>query len=262
MRNSMKWILAIAMLVSASTAFAEVKTKEVAYREGDTDLQGFMAWDDAAKGKRPGVLLVHEWWGLNQNIRNQAVRMAKAGYVAFALDMYGKGKVATHAQDAQTFAAEASKDPAVSAARFHDAVELLKQDPHVDATKIAAVGYCYGGGVVLDRARAGDPDLDAVVSFHGMLATQTPAEKGKVKARVLAAAGEADPFVPAAQVEGFKQEMTAAGANFKVVSYPGAKHGFTNPDAGTYGMEQLAYNPEADKKSWAEMLKVFKEVWK
>jgi dienelactone hydrolase len=129
--------------------------------------------------------------GLNQNIRNQAVRMAKAGYVAFALDMYGKGKVATHAQDAQTFAPKRRRTRLYPRPRFHDAVELLKQDPHVDATKIAAVGYCYGGGVVLDRARAGDPDLDAVVSFHGMLATQTPPRRARVKARVLAAAGEA-----------------------------------------------------------------------
>jgi len=262
MRNSMKWIIAIVLLVSASAAHAEVKTKEITYRQGDTELKGFLAWDDAAKGKRPGVLVVHEWWGLNENIRNQAVRVAKAGYVGLALDMYGDGKVATHPEDAQAFTAEATKDPAVTAARFHDAMEQLKQDPHVDTSKIGAIGYCFGGGIVLDRARAGDPDLDVVASFHGMLATKTPAEKGKVKARILAATGEADPFVPASQVSGFKQEMAAAGANFKVVSYPGAKHGFTNPDAGKYGMEQLAYNADADKKSWAEMLKMFKEVWK
>ena len=148
----------------------------------------------------------------------------------------------------------------MTAARFAAAREQLVQDPHVDPKRIAAIGYCFGGGVVLGRARAGD-DLAAVVTFHGTLATKTPAEKGKIKARVLVCAGAADPFVPPAQVEAFKQEMKAAGAKFQVITYPGAKHGFTNPDAGSYGMEQLAYNAEADKKSWAAMLKLFKQVF-
>src|SRR2546421_2985998 len=158
-----------------------------------------------------------------------------------------------------SFVNEVTKDPAVLAARFNAALEQLKRDPHVDTTRIAAIGYCFGGAVVLDMARAGAP-LAAVVTFHGALATKTPAQPGKIKARVLVLAGGADPFVPPEQIDAFKREMQAAGARFEVVVYPGAKHGFTNPNAGQYGMEQLAYNAEADQQSWAAMLTLFKEV--
>jgi dienelactone hydrolase len=253
--------LAGAMLLFASSAWAEVQTKEIEYKQGETVLHGLMAWDDAVKEKRPGVIVVHEWWGHNEHIRNQAKRLARAGYVGFAVDMYGKGKVATHAKDAEAFMNEAKKDPAVVLARFHAALEVLKRDPHVAAENIAAIGYCFGGGVVLDMARSG-ADLDAVVTFHGMLATQTPAKPGKVRARILVLAGGADPFVSTEQVEAFTREMKAAGAKFQVVTYPGAKHGFTNPDAGKYGMDALAYDAEADQKSWAAMLELFKEVFR
>src|SRR4051794_21570260 len=186
-----KLLSALAGVALAGAAAAKVQTKPIEYRQGDTVLQGFLAWDDAASGKRPGVLVVHEWWGHNQHARNKAIRLAKAGYVGFALDMYGKGKVATHPQDAQAFMAGATKDPAAMKARFDAALAQLKADPHVDPDKVAAIGYCFGGAVVLGMARAGE-DLDAVGAFHGPLATQTPAQKGAVKARVLAQIGEAD----------------------------------------------------------------------
>ena len=253
--------LVVAWLAFAPQAphAARIQTKEVEYRQGGTVLKGFIAWDDAAVGKRPGVLVVHEWWGLNDHARHQARRLSEAGYVGFALDMYGAGKVTTHPQDAQAFATEATKDPAVLAARFNAGLELLQRDPRVDPARIAAIGYCFGGGVVLDMARSG-ADLAAMVSFHGSLGTKTPAQPGKVKARVLVLAGGADPFVPAEQVEAFRKEMQAAGARFEVVTYPGAKHGFTNPDAGQYGMPQLAYDPAADRQSWAAMLQLFHDV--
>jgi dienelactone hydrolase len=255
-------VLALAAVwVSLPPRSTQVKTREIEYRQGATVLQGFIAWDDAAPGKRPGVLVVHEWWGHNQHARNQARRLAEAGYVGFALDMYGKGKVTTHPQEAQAFATEATKDPAIVAARFNAALEQLKRDPHVDPTRIAAIGYCFGGAVVLDMARAG-ADLAGVVTFHGALATKAPAQPGKVKARVLVLAGGADPFVPPEQVEAFKREMQAAGARFEVVTYPGAKHGFTNPDAAQYGMDALAYNADADRESWAAMLTLFGEVFR
>ena len=249
-----------AALLTQGPPRARVQTREVEYRQGDTVLKGFIAWNDAATGKRPGVLVVHEWWGLNEHARNQARRLADAGYVGFALDLYGNGKVTTHPKDAQAFVAEATKDPAVLAARFNAALDVLTKDPRVDTTRIAAIGYCFGGAVALGMARAGAP-LAAVVTFHGALSTQTPAQRGKVKARILVLAGGADPFVPPEQVDAFKKEMQAAGAHFEVVSYPGAKHGFTNPDAATYGMEQLAYNATADRESWAAMLKLFREVF-
>src|SRR5881396_2010023 len=223
-----------AVLLSLVPRNAKVKTRAIEYRQDGTVLQGFIAWDDAARGKRPGVLVVHEWWGHNEHARNQARRLAEAGYVGFALDMYGKGKVTTHPQDAQAFASEATKDPAVVVARFNAALEQLKRDPHVDTTRIAAIGYCFGGAVVLDMARAGAP-MAAVVTFHGALATKTPAQPGKIKARVLVLTGGADPFVPPEQIEAFKREMQAAGARFEVVVYPGAKHGCTNATASQYG---------------------------
>jgi len=253
-----------AVCLVAGAASAEVKTKEIEYKAGDTTLQGFLAWDDALTktGKVPGVLVIHEWWGHNQHARNQAKRLAQAGYVGFALDMYGKGKIATHPKDAQAFVAEATKDPKVVQQRFQAAIDLLKKDPHVDPAHIAAIGYCFGGGVALQMARMG-ADLDAVASFHGSLAPQgPPAEKGKVKARILVMTGADDPMVPAAVVDAFKKEMTAAGAKFEVISYPGAKHSFTNPDADKAGVPGLGYSPEADKASWDALLKFFKETWK
>lgn len=244
----------------ASSAAAEIHTKEVEYKQGGTVLQGLVAWDDAVKGPRPGVLVVHEWWGHNEHARHQAKRLAAAGYVGFALDLFGKGKVTTHPKEAQAFMSEAKKDPAVITARFRAALEQLKKDPHVAADQIAAIGYCFGGSVVLDAARSG-ADLDAAVSFHGMLATENPAQEGKVRARILVFTGVADPFVPMEDVAAFGKEMKAAGANFEVVAYPGVKHAFTNPDAGKAGMDALEYNAEADKKSWDAMLEMFEEVY-
>ena len=261
MRTKRILIAAAMVLAFASPAAAEVQTKEIEYQQGDTVLVGLVAWDAAAKGKRPGVLVVHEWWGHNEHARNQAKRLAEAGYVGFALDMYGKGKVATHPDQAKVFMAEATKDPAAVAARFNAALEQLKQDPRVDQKKIAAIGYCFGGAVVLGRARAG-ADLAAVVSFHGSLGSKNPVEKGKITARVLVLTGAADPFIPPDQVASFTKDMEAAGATFQVISYPGVKHSFTNPAADKAGMDALAYNAEADQKSWAAMLELFKEVFR
>lgn len=257
-RNS---ILIAAMLAAATVASAAVQTREVEYTQDGTKLHGFLAWDDAAKGKRPGVLVVHEWWGMNEHARRQAKRLAEAGFVGFALDMYGDGKVATHPQDAQAFATEATKDSTVVAARFNAAREQLVSDPHVDPKRIGAIGYCFGGGVVLGMARRG-ADIGAVATFHGALGTDHPAEPGKIHAPILVMTGTDDPFVPPDQVVAFEKEMQAAGAKFRVIRYPGAKHSFTNPDAAKYGMEQLAYNADADKKSWAAMVSMFKKTLK
>jgi dienelactone hydrolase len=254
-------VLLSVIALLASPADGEVQTKQIDYKQGDTVLQGFLAWNDAAKGKRPGVLVVHEWWGHNEHVRHQARRLAEAGYVGFALDMFGKGKVTTHSDEAQALMAEAKKEPSLLRARFQAALEQLKRDSHVAADQIAAIGYCFGGSVVLDEARSG-ADLDAVVSFHGALGTEHPARQGKVKARILVLTGAADPFVPEEQVAAFTREMKAAGASVDVVSYPGAKHGFTNPDVAKAGLDALAYSAEADRKSWAAMLAFFKEVFR
>jgi dienelactone hydrolase len=259
MRFSRTMMVIAALMASASLAGAAVVTREVEYRQGDTVLLGLMAWDGAAQGKRPGVLVVHEWWGHNLHARNQAKRLARAGYVAFALDLYGKGKVTAHPQEAQGFMEEAMRDPGAVAARFDAGLEELRKDIHVDPARISAIGYCFGGGVVMSQARLGK-DLRMVASFHGMLANETPAAPGTIKARVLALVGGADPFCPPAQVAAFRKEMDAAGASYRVVIYPGAKHSFTNPDAAKAGMDQLAYNADADRRSWVEMLKLLREA--
>jgi dienelactone hydrolase len=251
-------LAAAALLTLATSALAEVKTQEFDYQQGDTTLQGFIAWDDAKKGKRPGVLVVHEWWGHNQHARNQAIRLAEAGYVGLALDMYGKGKVATHPDSARTFMQEATKDTATLTARFLAALEALKKNPQVNPGQVAAIGYCFGGGVVLNMARSGTP-LKAVASFHGSLTPYTPAERGKVKARLLVLNGAEDPMVTAEQIDAFRKEMTEAKAKFEFVNLPGAKHGFTNPEADKVGVPGLAYNAEADKQSWEKMLAFFKK---
>jgi dienelactone hydrolase len=254
------------MLLAAATAAmlggaarAEVKTQPVEYKQGDTVLQGFLAYDDAAKGKRPGVLVVHEWWGNNEHARNAATKLAEAGYVAFALDMYGKGKVATHPKDAQEFVQEATKDPATMKARFDAAMAYLKEQAQVDPQRVGAVGYCFGGGVALDMARAGEP-LKAVATLHGMLKPSgEPAKKGTIQTRsILVQTGAKDPMVTKDQVIALEKEMKAAGVKVQVITYPNAKHGFTNPNADTAGMEGLAYDAKAEKASWAALVKYLK----
>ena len=254
-----RFLVAAALAASAlaTPASAAVKTKQIDYDAGGTKLQGFLAWNDAQKGKHPGVLVVHEWWGHNEHARNQAKRLAEAGYVAFALDMYGKGKLATHPKDAQAFAAEATKDPATVKARFDTALGILKSQPQVDPERIGVVGYCMGGGIALAMARAGE-DLDAVAVFHAPLAPRSaPAQPGQVKAKILAQEGGKDPMIPPEQVKAFEDEMKNAGVDARVIVYPEAKHSFTNPNAGKAGMDALAYDPKADKESFRAALDFF-----
>lgn len=261
MRRLRSVAMVIALVASAATASAEIKTKVVDYTVGGAALQGFLAWDDGSAVKRPGVIVVHEWWGHNEHARNSARRLAEAGYVGFALDMYGKGKLAAHPDDAMKFMTEATRDPAVLGARFNAALAELKKDPHVDPARVGAIGYCFGGTVVISQARMGT-DLDVVASFHGGLGGLPPVKPGAVKARVLVYTGAADPMIPSAQVETFRTEMAAAGASVDLVSYPGAKHGFTNPAAGSFGMDALAYDAAADKASWAAMIAAFAQVFR
>ena len=260
MRRALLAAATMAVICSVGhPARAEVKTKEVEYKQGQTVFQGFLAWDDAQKGKRPGVVIVHEWWGHNQHARNQATRLAQAGYVGFALDMFGKGKLAKHPADARSFVAEATKDPAQAKARFAAAMTQLKAAPTVDPSKVAAIGYCFGGGIVLDMARSGE-DLAAVGTFHGGLGSNLVAAKG-IKPRILVMIGAEDPMIPPEEVAKFRKEMTDAGARFEVISYPGAKHSFTNPDADKAGMAGVAYNAAVDKESWSALLKMLGEVF-
>ena len=258
------WFLVLLCVGVVGDAHAEVKAQPVEYRAGDTVLKGYLAYDDAIKGKRPGVLVVHEWWGLNDYARQRARQLAELGYTALAVDMYGDGKTAEHPDDAGKFATEARKNLDVAKVRFEAAEDLLKRQPTVDPDRMAAIGYCFGGGVVLEMARRG-VDLDGVVSFHGSLGTPDPAQPGRVKARVLVLNGADDPMVTPEQVAAFKQEMDQAGASYALINYPDAKHSFTSPGADALGQKfnlPLAYNEEADKESWAEMQRFLTLVFK
>jgi dienelactone hydrolase len=252
------------LMFASAAAYAAVQGKEVSYSANGTTLKGYVAYDDAVKGKRPGILVIHEWWGHNEYARKRARMFAEQGYTALALDMYGNGKQAHHPDDAGKFASEVSKNAVLAKARFDAAYNLLSKEDTVDASRIAAVGYCFGGSVALNMARMGE-SLTAVVSFHGGLGTDHPAEAGKVKARIASFTGEDDPMIPSTQVAAFREEMEKAGVSYKVVTYPGAKHAFTNPEADKYGQEfklPLAYNAEADRASWSEGLAFLADAFK
>lgn len=258
--------LAVIILISvfATQAQAKLIGKNVEYMSGDTIMKGYLAYDDRFKGKRPGVLVVHEWWGHNDYARTRARMLAKLGYIAFSLDMYGKGKLANHPKDAGQFSGAVKKDMKVARARFLAALEQLNKQPFTDTDKTAAIGYCFGGGIVLEMARLG-VDLDAVVSFHGSLGTTSPATKGSVSAKILVLNGEADPFVKPEQIAAFKTEMEQAGVAYKFINYPNARHAFTNPAATKLGRKfkiPIEYNKEADKASWREMKQFFQDVFK
>jgi dienelactone hydrolase len=247
-----------------AAAQAAIKEAPVEYKAGDTVLKGYLVYDDAAKERRPGVLVVHEWWGHNQQARNSARKLAEDGYVALAVDMYGGGKQADHPDNAGKFSGEVRKNLPLMKSRFEAGMQLLRKQPQVDGKRLAAIGYCFGGSVVLEMARAGE-DLRGVASFHGGLATEHPAQPGKTKARVLVMNGAEDPFVPPEQITAFKKEMESAKVNYKFVNYPGAKHSFTNPDADANGAKfnlPLNYNAVADKESWLELQSFLKQIFK
>ncbi|MCY1397321.1 Dienelactone hydrolase family protein [compost metagenome] len=260
----MRLLTALLLLGFTLSAQAAIQTREIPYQATDgTQMIGYFAYDDAKSGARPGVLVVHEFWGLNDYAKRRARDLAALGYSALAIDMYGGGKVGHHPDEARGFMQEALKNEHSSKARFQAAFELLKQQPQTDPTKIAAIGYCFGGKVVLDMVRQGMP-LAGVASFHGALATTTPAQPGVVKAKVLVEHGGADKLVPDDAVAAFKEEMDKARVDYKFVVQPGAKHSFTNPEADEvhkgHGLD-VGYDKNADEKSWADLQAFFKEIF-
>lgn len=248
----------------SETEKSKIIGEEVTYSADSVNMKGYIAYDASKQGKRPGILVVHEWWGHNPYARHRADMLAELGYVALAVDMYGDGKVADHPKDAGRFAGEVMKRGPGAAARFMKAMEILKANPNVDGNNIAAIGYCFGGSTVLNMARQG-LNLKGVASFHGGLGTGTPAKKGEVKAKVLVCNGGADKFVPQSDIDAFKKEMEDAGVTYTFKSYEGAIHGFTNPDADALGKKfdmAIAYNAAADSASWADMKTFFGEIFK
>lgn len=256
-------LLALSLCCIVSSAQAAVQGKEVIYESNGMTFKGYVSYDDAIKGKRPGVIVVHEWWGLNEYARMRTRMLAELGYTAMAIDMYGDGKVADNPDDAGKLAGPVRKDIALAKERFEAGMKAMRNQETVDASNIAAYGYCFGGGVALNMARLGE-DLKGVASFHGSLETTNPAQPGQIKARIISFSGDADKSIPADKVEAFKKEMDAAGVNYRVVIYPGAKHAFSNPEATERGIRfnrPIAYDAEADKDSWQQATVFLREVF-
>lgn len=256
-----KLLLTLALLCFSINAEASVKTKTVVYKQGDTTLEGYLAWDDASNAKRPGVLIVHEWTGINDHIRQRAEMIAKLGYVAFAADIYGKGIRPSSPSEAAKTAGIYKDDRPLLRARVRAALDELKKQKLTDPQRIAAIGYCFGGTTVLELARDA-ADIRGVASFHGGLATPTPQDAKNIKAKVLAMHGADDPFVKADEVAAFQDEMRKGGVDWQFISYGNAVHSFTNKWAGTDNSKGAAYNEKADKRSWEAMKAFFTEIFK
>jgi dienelactone hydrolase len=250
-----------AALMSSAMAHAEVKTAIVEYRQGDAVLEGLVAYDSAGPPKRPGVLVVHDWLGVDGYMKKRAEQLAALGYVAFAADIYGKGVRPTNGKEAGPVAGKFKADRALLRARAQAGLAELRKQPHVDPARVAAIGYCFGGTTALELARSGAQVL-GVVSFHGGLDTPSPADAKNIKAKILALAGADDPFVPPDQVKAFEDEMRAAGVDWELVKYSGAVHSFTRPEAGSDNSKGAAYNAKADRRSWIAMKDFFEEIFK
>lgn len=256
--------LLINLLVSCSSNSSQdvsgektsaIEKHRIAYSTDSTTMNGYIAYNDTVTEKRPGVLVVHEWWGHNEYAQKRADMLAELGYVALAVDMYGDGKQANHPSDASGFAGEVMGNFEEAKARFIKAMETLKMDPHVDTNRIAAIGYCFGGSVVLSMANAG-LDLDAVAAFHSGLELPVNPTEGSVKAKVLICNGAADPFIPQEQVIAYKEKLDSADVDYKYVAYENTLHAYTNPGADSLGEKfdlPLKYNKESDEKAWAEL---------
>jgi dienelactone hydrolase len=260
------WIVAAALSLSLGAAQAAIREEPVEYQDKDrgTTMKGVIVYDDASQAKRPGVIVVHEWWGITPHVREEARRLAGSGYTAFVADMYGDAKTADNPNDAGALAGSVRKDPAVMRARFEAAQETLGRHATVEASKVGAIGFCFGGSVVLDMARAGAPLL-GVAAFHAGLDPAGPrASPGKVAGKVLVLNGAADPFIKPESVTAFRDEMDSAKVDYKYVNYPEAVHAFTNPEATAKGKEfnlPLRYDVEADRQSKAEMATFFSSLF-
>ena len=237
----------------AAQAVAEVQTRTITYQHGDTELQGYLAWDDRFDGKRPGVLVVHEWWGLNDYARSRTRQLAEQGYAAFAPDMYGTGKVTNHPDQAGAWSKEIQKNVQRWVERANSGLSVLKRQDVVDSRQLAAIGYCFGGATVMHMAYAGS-EVDLVASFHGSLPVAAESQIPGIKARILVAHGNADPFIPAERVSAFRAALSKANADWTMMEFGGVKHSFTNPGAADYGIDALVYDSQADQQSWQMLL--------
>ena len=231
------------------------------YRHGDTVLQGYLVYRNDVKGRRPGVLVVHEWYGLGKYPKARADKLAELGYVAFALDMYGKGILAEDNERAAQLSGVYKEDRKLMRGRARAGLDVLRKHDLVDTDRVAAIGYCFGGTTALELARSG-AELAGVVSFHGGLSTPVPADAKNIRGKVLVLHGSDDPLVGQQEVLAFQDEMRQAGVDWQMNTYGGAVHSFTNPEAGKNPLEGVAYNEKADRRSWDAMQRFFAEIFK
>lgn len=257
----MRYFAAVLLLVAAPVLFAEVKVETVEYKQGDTVCEGYFAHDPAWNTPHPGVLVIHDWMGNGEFSKKRITELAELGYAAFAADIYGKGVRAKDPGEASKLAGKFKGDRALLRARALAALETLKAQKNVDGSKLAAMGYCFGGTTALELARSGAA-VKGIVSFHGGLNTPTPEDAKNIKAKILVLHGADDPFVKPDEVAAFKKEMADAKVDMTFVGYEGAVHGFTNPAAGNDNSKGAAYNEKANKESWEAMKKFFAEVLK
>ncbi len=250
----------LALCTLSSLAFGEVQTKVIHYEHEGTPLTGYLYWDDASTEKRPGVLVIHEWWGLNDYAKSRAKKLAELGYVSFAADLYGDGRVTERPAQAQEWMLEITADVEFWRERAALGLAQLRKSELVDADKLAAIGYCFGGGSVLQMAYGGAP-VRGVVSFHGSLPAAPAERKGKITSKILVLHGYADRFLSPELVADFQAKLEAAGADWEMDSYGGVRHSFTNPQAGKFGIENLRYDPQADARSWQRMQAFFREIF-
>ncbi len=257
----MKLMIYLALILfTVAPVMGEVITKAVAYNDGDAELEGFIAWDNSINGKRPGVLVVHEWTGLNDYAKMRCRQLAEMGYIAFAVDMYGKGIRPQSSDEALKQANIYRSDRLLMRRRVTAGLNILLKNELCDSKRIAAIGYCFGGGTVLELARSGAA-IAGVVSFHGNLDTPDPAIAKNIRCKVLVCHGADDPYVSRDQVEAFFDEMRAAGVDYQFIAYSGAVHAFTNPNSGDDLSRGAAYNANADRRSWEHMKMFFAELF-
>lgn len=249
--------------MTEATGVVKVKGEEVAYATDSLTMKGYIAYNENSGEKRPGIIVIHEWWGHNDYVRERADMLAELGYTALAIDMYGEGKQANHPEDAGKFSSSVMENIEVAKKRFNKAMEVLKNHPTVDSDKIAAIGYCFGGSVALTMANTG-ADLDAVAAFHsGLQLPVMPNEK--LKAKVLVCNGADDPFITDESVVEFKSKMDAIGADYRYIAYEGVQHSFTSKAADSLGkkfnMPAVFYDKEADEKSWQALQQLLREAF-
>jgi dienelactone hydrolase len=242
---------------------AAMKEETITFRSDSATLHAFVVYDDSVKGKRPAVLVIPEWWGLNDYPKMRARELAKLGYVAMAVDLFGDGKVADNPDSAKAYAGPFYMHPEKAKARIDSAIAKIRTYDIVDPSKIGAIGYCFGGGMLINTVRLGD-DLKGIVSFHGSL-LGTPARKDLLKTRMLVCHGNADKLVTPKDVAAFKKQMDSIGANYTFIGYDSAMHAFTNPASTATGKKfnmPIAYNAKADLASWDAMKNFFADLFK